>query len=134
MSIARRYGLTGDGRVLDLSKPTEKQRKAEKAARKREGKDPAHLAKVAQLRCICCGAWPVEVHHPICGRYSQVKAPDRCALPVCDRHHQGKWDTRGPAIHKDRAAWVEEFGEDTDYIAVVLDMIENGNGPMAYTV
>lgn len=87
-----------------------------------------YMAAVAQLSCICCGRIPVEVHHPICGRYSQARAPHWHALPVCDRHHQGKWDTGGPAIHKDRAEWVEWFGPDTDYISETQREIEAETG------
>jgi len=129
MSITRQY-LTAQGEIVNLSKPTEKQRKADKAARKREGKDPAHIAKVKACDCIICGrAGPSDAHHVFCGRYSNVRAPDKCTIPLCKPCHQ--W---GPlAIHNDKAGWVERNGPDYEYIAATLDMIENGNGPTAWT-
>lgn len=58
----------------------------------RPERDPAYLALVRDLNCACCGGWPVEVHHPISGRYSQRKAPDRDAIPLCRIHHQMRHD------------------------------------------
>jgi hypothetical protein len=85
-------------------------------------KDPAHLSRVATLPCCVCEAFglvqigPTYVHHTICGRYSQEKTPDRMTIPLCYAHHQGEF-----GIHTDKAAWVQEFGDDRDYIAPTLD-------------
>ena len=46
-------------------------------------RDRGHMARVAALPCVCCGAWPVECHHVICGRYSQRRAPDTHTIPLC---------------------------------------------------
>jgi len=78
----------------------------------------AHLALVAALPCVCCGSWPVEVHHCICGRYGQRRASDEQTIPLCVNHH------RGPdGIHTRRAWWVETFGQDTDYLPIVADAL-----------
>ena len=49
----------------------------------------AHMARIAQMPCLVCGAWPVEVHHVVgyadrAGRAS--KRHDRLT-PLCQRHH-----------------------------------------------
>lgn len=77
-----------------------------------------HMARVAVLRCICCGHWPIEVHHCISGRFSQRKAPDDQTIPLCFEHH------RGPdGIHTNKAAWEATYGLDTDYLPVVSDIL-----------
>ncbi|RWR28805.1 DUF968 domain-containing protein [Sinirhodobacter populi] len=81
-----------------------------------EGK--RHMARVAELPCVCCGVRPVHVHHVICGRFSQRRAPDTQVIPLCPFHHTGP-----DGIHTRRAWWVETFGEDTDYLPVVADML-----------
>lgn len=81
-------------------------------------KDHAHMARVAELPCVCCGARPVEVHHVISGRFSQRKASDREIIPLCYAHH------RGPeGIHASKRAWEAIWGMDTDYLPVVADML-----------
>ena len=55
----------------------------------RQMKDRGHMARVAELPCVCCGARPVEVHHCISGRYGQRKASDRETIPLCFAHHRG---------------------------------------------
>ena len=62
-------------------------------ARKR---DPAHLARVAQLSCLACGARPVHVAHI---RYADawygkgitgigIKPDDKWTVPLCPRCHR----------------------------------------------
>ena len=90
----------------------QKQPKPSKAAGRR------HMARVAALPCVCCGYWPVTVHHVICGRFSQAKESDLRVIPLCHHHHQG-----ADGIHTRRAWWVETFGPDTDYLSVVADAL-----------
>lgn len=99
MNIAARRGPTG----LKAPKPV---------------KDPAHMARVAKLPCVCCGALPVHVHHCISGRFSQSKASDRDTIPLCWNHHQGP-----EGIHTSKRAWEATYGPDTDYLPVVADML-----------
>lgn len=78
----------------------------------------AHMARVAQLACVICGARPIEVHHCISGRYGQRKASDMDTISLCFNHH------RGPeGIHTNKAAWEELNGPDTDFLPVVADML-----------
>ena len=86
-------------------------------AEKRAGK--LHMERVASLGCVICGCWPVEVHHIICGRYSQKKPPDTETIPLCIPHHR-----IGPeAIHNGKRSWVEKYGPDTDYLPVVEKLL-----------
>ncbi len=75
----------------------------------------AHMAAVAQFRCLVCGAWPVEVHHegnPRC---------DMRVLPLCPRHHRREF---GPgAYHYSARAFYEAHGDSKFLLAVVADMI-----------
>ncbi|MDX5416057.1 MAG: hypothetical protein LPK88_07025 [Alphaproteobacteria bacterium] len=87
-----------------------------KQSRKR---NPAHLARVAQLPCVICGSRPVEVHHVICGRYGQRRATDEDTIPLCYNHH------RGPeGIHTIRAEWVARYGEDHEWLPHVRRWME----------
>ena len=85
-------------------------------------RDPEYLARVHELPCCICQRTgltqvdPTRAHHPIMGRFSQRRAHDLDAIPLCDSHHQ-----RGKApylsVHFDRRQWEREYGLDTDYIA-----------------
>lgn len=67
-----------------------------------------YMAKVAQLPCVCCGARPVQCHHPIHGRFAQRKSSDLDVIPLCPAHHD--------MLHKSPYAWRSEYGDDTDHI------------------
>jgi len=94
-----------------------------------EGKDPAYLAEVRRLPCCICEAFglpqlsPTQAHHPIHGRLSNVKRPDSMALPLCEGHHMGDFDTSKIALHRDPALWKDHYGPDTDWIAATQDKI-----------
>ena len=77
-------------------------------------KDPARLAAVAKLPCVICGAYNVQVHHCISGRYSQRKAPDSMTISLCWNHHLGP-----EGIHADKAAWEAQHGPDTGFLPAV---------------
>jgi hypothetical protein len=69
--------------------------------------DPAYLAQVRQLPCVCCQRFPSEAHHPISGRFSQRKAPDRDAIPLCNRCHRLR--------HSHPEMWERAYGDDRAY-------------------
>jgi hypothetical protein len=93
-------------------------------------KDPAYLRAVRALPCVICDAdgerqnSPTTAHHWTMGRGSTRKTPDGQAIPLCDGHHQGTFDTSKTAIHREPQAWRDAYGEDCDYIAVTQDKIE----------
>jgi hypothetical protein len=76
----------------------------------------AHLARVAALPCVVCGARPVHVHHCIHGRYAQRKASDLETLPLCDAHHT--------MLHASPGQWQSIWGRDFDLLPVVAAMLE----------
>ncbi|AXC50028.1 DUF968 domain-containing protein [Paracoccus suum] len=79
----------------------------------------AHMARVAQLPCIICGARPVEVHHCISGRFGQRRVSDFDTIPLCARHHR-----EGPfSIHGNKALWVATNGPDTDFLPRVAALL-----------
>lgn len=122
--------LAGKGPMgLKQAKP------ARASKRQRRGEvDASWLADVRRLPCVICEAWgyrqttQTEAHHPICGRHSQERVPDREALPLCDGHHQGNFDTAKIAIHRDRTLWVDTYGSDREYIAITQDAVERLRG------
>jgi len=83
------------------------------------GAAKAHMAAVARLGCVCCGARPVSVHHCISGRYGSRKVSDFDTIPLCYDHHQG-----AGGIHQDKAAWEAGWGMDTDYLPLVAMLLK----------
>ena len=92
-------------------------------------KDRRCLAAVAALPCVICHEYglpqlsPTQVHHVIMGRGGNRKTPDAMAIPLCEGHHQGNFDTSKIAIHREPALWREAYGPDTDYISRTQDAI-----------
>ena len=102
-------------------------------------KDAAYLAAIHELPCCICEAFgeiqcsKTEAHHVFHGRFSQRKTPDRMAIPLCDGHHQAKWDKSKMAIHQQKKAWAEKYGFDHEYSAATQDKLAwaiNIAGPM----
>lgn len=85
-------------------------------------KDPKHLEKIRSRRCIICTTFgevqlsPTAAHHCIHDRFGTRKASDSEAIPLCEGHHQGLWDTSKLAIHKDKKAWRDKYGPDWSYL------------------
>ena len=110
-------------------------REPKQSRRQRQGKiDRAYLADVRRLPCVICEAWgfrqqsPTEAHHTICARFGQDKTPDREAIPLCDGHHQGKFERGRIAIHEDKALWQDHYGSDREYIAITQDAVARLRG------
>lgn len=82
-----------------------------------------HMARVAQLACVCCGARPVEVHHVISGRFGQRRASDLETIPLCQFHHR-----IGPeAIHASKRDWEAKWGPDFGYLPVVAALLDQSD-------
>lgn len=93
--------------------------KADKPSRQEIMAGKLHMARVAQLECVICGRWPVEVHHCKSGRFSQRRESDFAVIPLCPECHR-----TGPnAYHAGQASWEAVNGPDTDYLPVVADML-----------
>ena len=77
------------------------------------------MAKVAQLPCVICQAWPVQVHHCISGRFGQRKASDFDTISLCWECHLGP-----QGIHASKSAWEALHGPDTGFLGVVDDLLK----------
>jgi hypothetical protein len=90
--------------------------------------DPAYLARVRELPCVVCDAFgepqytPTAAHHCIHGRYSQRKAPDYAAIPLCADHHQHGGNGK-VALHAEPTKWKRLYGQDHEYIEVTQDKL-----------
>lgn len=93
-------------------------------------KDRDYLRKVRALPCCICENFgmmqesPTTAHHVFHGRFSNLKTPDRMAIPLCDGHHQGDRDTSKIAVHRSKQKWAELYGEDHTYSAATQDAVE----------
>ena len=74
-----------------------------------------HMARVAQLPCVACGAMGVQVHHCIHDRFSQRRASDFDTIPLCPPCHD--------ELHADKAAWRTKYGADHEYLPGVADAL-----------
>lgn len=89
--------------------------KSAKPVRGKRGSD--HMARVASLPCIICGAFGVQVHHVICGRYGQHKASDLDTIPLCKACHD--------ELHAGKETWAAKHGPDYDYLPKVRQMLDD---------
>ena len=84
--------------------------------------DKKYLDYIRSLPCCVCEAFgepqlsPTTAHHTIHDRFSGAKRSDREAIPLCDGHHQGLWDSSKLAIHKEPKKWQEQYGKDYSFI------------------
>lgn len=79
-----------------------------------------HMARVAQLPCVCCGKQPSQVHHVIHGRFSQSRAGDFETIPLCVEHHT--------QLHGSPAYWISNYGQDRDFLPAVTAQIYGPTG------
>jgi hypothetical protein len=70
-----------------------------------------YMGKVAQLSCVICARHPVQLHHPIMGRFAQRRSSDLDVIPLCQKHHDD--------LHNRPALWADRFGQDCEYSTVV---------------
>lgn len=74
----------------------------------------AHMAKVAQMKCVCClRPGPSQVHHVIHGRFSQRKSSDFETIPLCVQCHND--------LHANKTLWADKNGFDWEFLPVVAD-------------
>ena len=98
--------------------PISKKRRAYLASDERKVAK-AHMARVAELPCLVCGARPVEVHH------EHIHAPksDWNVMPLCPPHHRREF---GPgARHYSPTAFFAEHGTAEELLARVADILQN---------
>ena len=89
----------------------------------------AYINRVRELPCCICEAFgehqasPTIPHHPIMGRGSTRKVCDTMAIPLCEGHHQGDFDTSKVAVHRAPDQWRRLYGADHEYIEVTQDKL-----------
>lgn len=89
-------------------------RKAYLASPERE-EGKAHMARVAELPCLVCGSWLIEVHHLPDPR------SDMRVIPLCPQHHRREYGAG--AYHYSRRAFNDMHGSDDELLARVAAMI-----------
>jgi hypothetical protein len=75
-----------------------------------------YMDLVAQVSCVCCNRYGVQVHHCIHGRFSQGRASDFDTIPLCKPHHD--------ELHCMPKWWQAKYGQDTDYIGPTRAAVE----------
>lgn len=80
--------------------------------------EQAHLQRVAEMPCVVCGNWPVQVHHIETGmgrRKDHMRV-----IALCYDHHQG-----ANGLHTiGRKAWVQRYGREADLMAKMLNKMQ----------
>ena len=85
-------------------------------------KNKSALDKVHKERCVICATFnepqfsPTQAHHCIHDRFGTSKRSDDEAIPLCEGHHQGMFDTSKIALHREPKKWREKYGPDWSYL------------------
>ena len=75
-----------------------------------------HMGRVAQLRCLVCGTWPVEVHHE-----GKPRSDMNC-LPLCPKHHRTEF---GPgSYHYSPKAFYAKHGTSEELLENVRNQLK----------
>jgi hypothetical protein len=68
----------------------------------------AYMGLVAQLPCVVCRRFGVQVHHVIMGRGSQGRSSDFDTIPLCKPCHD--------SLHNNPTTWRMAYGPDHSFI------------------
>lgn len=123
----KRSGFKSRGKPLCAKTPMRKRSKKREAYRNSaEGKAAMeYMGKVKQLPCAITGKpGPSDAHHCICGRYGTRKSSDFDVIPLSPELHRYPYPD---AIHTNKRAWVEKYGNDFDYIEETRKKVEAMN-------
>ncbi len=74
------------------------------------------MALVAQLPCVICGRFGVQVHHCRHGRFSQSRASDYDTIPLCEPCHR--------ELESASKTWVARHGPDNSFLERVREQVE----------
>jgi hypothetical protein len=95
-------------------RPVSPKRAAKKAQESASGARE-HMAMVARIPCLVCGAWPVELHH------EGKPRSDWNVLPLCPAHHRREY---GPgAYHYSARAFYAAHGSSAELLAKVAQLV-----------
>ena len=91
--------------------------------------DRAHFAKVAAMRCLVCGAWPVELHHVIGYATKMGRAPKLHTriCPLCPRHHNVQDGPRESVHAMGHRKFFETYG--VDLMAIAEELANGASRP-----
>ena len=78
-----------------------------------------HMARVAALGCIICGA-PAEIHH-LTGAGIGLRSQD--VIPLCPAHH--RLGGYGVAVHAGTKTFEENFGTQQELLEKTKRRLEN---------
>lgn len=88
-------------------------------------KDEARLERIRQMPCCVCQTFgevqlsPTSAHHCIHDRFGSRKRSDAEAIPLCEGHHQGLFDTSKLALHQEPALWRDRYGPDWAFLSTL---------------
>jgi hypothetical protein len=83
----------------------------------------AWMARVAQVPCVVCGAWPVEVHHCRTGAGLSQRSQDVLTVALCPEHHRGASGVHGLG----RKGFYARYKRDEmDLLAATIEAIAKG--------
>lgn len=89
-------------------------------SKKRPTKEESeHMARVAALGCIICGA-PAEVHH-LTGAGMGLRSKD--VIPLCPAHH--RLGGHGVAVHAGTKTFEENFGTQQELLEETRRRLED---------
>ena len=77
-----------------------------------------HMGRIAQLPCIVCGAYPVQVHHIREGQGMAERASDFLTIPLCPSCHVGP-----KGIHGDQSLWRIKKMDELDALAKTIEQL-----------
>lgn len=99
--LKAKTGLTRSGPIKPKCKP------AKPAAER------AHLAVIAAMPCLACGApGPSTVHHVTSDCHKRIARSDRRVVPLCPKHHQIQWGPRESVEALGHSGFRERYGID----------------------
>lgn len=78
--------------------------------------DKAHMGRVAELPCACCGTHGVQVHHIREGQGMAQRASNFLVCPLCPECHTGPY-----GVHGDKSRM---RARKLDELAMLADTIE----------
>lgn len=73
-----------------------------------------HMAAIAKLPCLVCGAWPVDVHHVVGSAHHMGRLPKRHdrVTPLCKRHHDVQHGPRESVHALNHRGFFKAYGID----------------------
>ena len=74
--------------------------------------DKAHMGRVAELPCACCGTEPVQVHHIREGQGMAQRASNYLTIPLCPDCHTGTY-----GVHGDKSRMRAQKASELDWLA-----------------